>query len=206
MEDKVFEVEGEVEGAADPVSLGDKESSEDVTETKKANILSHQADDYPMRAISIPFFGSEINLNGATSLFGFSILWALSIWCMVTPNKAANTLGDWTWGVTEKFTWFYIAANPAFTFFVLWLVIRYGHVKLGKQDEKPEFDDITYFMMLFSAGVGVGLFFFGVAEPLAHRSGNRFAEAGYHAQDEIDQFAMLLTMYVVCSSLFAFSM
>jgi len=204
----VLDVEGEVEGAADPVPLvGDKESSEDVTE-KKANILSHQADDYPMRATSIPFFGSEINLNAVTSLFGFTILWALSIWCMAAPNKANNTLADWTWGVTEKFTWFYIAANPAFTFFVLWLVIRYGHIKLGKQDEKPEFDDITYFMMLFSAGVGVGLFFFGVAEPLAHRSSNRFAEAGYHAQDEIDQFAMLLTMYVVCSSLLllAFSM
>ena len=50
-------------------------------------------------------------------------------------------------------------------------------------------------MMLFSAGVAVGLFFFGVAEPLWHRGSHWFAEAGYHAQDEIDQFAMMLTMY-----------
>jgi len=49
--------------------------------------------------------------------------------------------------------------------------------------------------MLFSAGVAVGLFFYGVAEPLWHRQSNWYAEAGYHSQDEIDQFALMITMY-----------
>lgn len=72
--------------------------------------------------------------------------------------------------------------------------MRYGHIKLGKQDEKPEFDDLAYFTMLFSAGVAVGLFFYGVAEPLEHRSGNWLAEAG-KSQDEVDQWAINITMY-----------
>jgi len=187
----------EIDDNAPAVALRNDEASDESDDLKKTkgSVLAHKADDYPMRVASFPFFGNEINLNPFTSFFGFSILWALSIWCMAQPTKANDQLSDWTYGVTEKFTWFYIAANPAFTFFVIWLAIRYGDIKLGKKDEKPEFDDASYFMMLFSAGVAVGLFFFGVAEPLAHRNGNRFAEAGYHAQDEVDQFALMLTMY-----------
>jgi choline-glycine betaine transporter len=52
---------------------------------------------------------------------------------------------------------FYIAANPVFTFFTFWLAYRYGDIKLGKPDEPPEFSDMAYFMMLFSAGIAVGL-------------------------------------------------
>ena len=68
-------------------------------------------------------------------------------------------------------------------------------IKLGKKDEAPEFDDVSYFMMLFSAGVAVGLFFYGVSEPLWHQQSHWFAEAGFHSQDEIDQWALMLTMY-----------
>lgn len=75
-----------------------------------------------------------------------------------------------------------------------YLAIRYGDVKLGKDREKPEFSDAVYFMMLFSAGVAVGLFFYGASEPLYHRSSNWFAEKGYRAQDEIDMWAMNLTV------------
>ena len=87
------------------------------------------------------------------------------------------------------------AANPILTFFIIWLAWRYGHIKLGPEDEKPEFSDVTYFAMIFSAGVGVGLFFFGVSEPLWHQTSNYFTEAGYHSQNEIDQWALVITMY-----------
>ena len=49
--------------------------------------------------------------------------------------------------------------------------------------------------MLFSAGIGVGIFFYGVSEPLWHQSSNWFAEAGYRSQDEIDMFAINLTIF-----------
>ncbi len=54
---------------------------------------------------------------------------------------------------------------------------------------------MTYFAMLFSAGIGVGLFFYGVSEPLWHQSSHWFANAGYRSQDEIDMFAMNLTVF-----------
>ena len=44
----------------------------------------------------------------------------------------------------------------------------FGHVKLGKDEERPEFDDASYFMMIFCAGVAIGLIFYGAAEPMWH--------------------------------------
>jgi hypothetical protein len=54
---------------------------------------------------------------------------------------------------------------------------------------------MTYFAMLFSAGIGVGLFFYGVSEPLYQQQSHWFANAGYRSQDEIDMFAMNLTVF-----------
>ena len=75
------------------------------------------------------------------------------------------------------------------------MACRFGHIRLGPKDSRPEFDDLTYFAMLFSAGIGVGIFFYGVSEPLWHQSSNWFAEAGYRSQDEIDMFAINLTIF-----------
>lgn len=86
-------------------------------------------------------------------------------------------------------------ANPVLTFFVVWLAWRFGDIKLGPKGAEPEFSNVSYFAMIFSAGVGVGLFFFGVAEPLWHQNSHYYAEAGYHSQNEIDQWALVITMY-----------
>jgi choline/carnitine/betaine transport len=53
--------------------------------------------------------------------------------------------------------------------FVLWLALgRYGKIPLGRDDEEPEFHGVSWVAMMFSAGMGIGLMFFGVAEPLTH--------------------------------------
>ena len=80
-------------------------------------------------------------------------------------------------------------------FFLCFIGYKYGHIKLGRQDEKPEFSEITYFAMLFSAGVAVGIFYYGVSEPLWHQSSNWYSNTGFHSQDEIDQFAMNQTVF-----------
>ena len=72
---------------------------------------------------------------------------------------------------------------------------KFGDVKLGKADDKPEFSDSTYFMMVFCSGVAVGLFFYGVSEPLYHLASHRYAGAGYHVDDEKAQYALDLTVY-----------
>ena len=71
--------------------------------------------------------------------------------------------------IVADFGWFYIAAVAGFLMFALFLMFsRYGDVKLGPDDSEPEYSYLSWFAMLFSAGMGIGLIFFGVAEPIQH--------------------------------------
>jgi Cys-rich protein (TIGR01571 family) len=138
---------------------------------------------------------NELRFNPLTSILSLAVLWGLSIYCMVAPDSAKSALSDSFTNVTEHFTWLFIIANPTLTFFIIWLAFRFGNIKLGSDpDAKPEFSDASYFAMIFSAGVGIGLIFFGVSEPLLHQSSNYFSNAGYHNQDEVDQWSLLITI------------
>ncbi|WP_440954937.1 BCCT family transporter [Methanosarcina sp. Mfa9] len=67
--------------------------------------------------------------------------------------------------------WFYILSVAIFLGFVLWLYVSpYGKVRLGKDEDRPEYKNSTWFAMLFSAGMGIGLLFYSVAEPIMHFS------------------------------------
>ncbi len=71
--------------------------------------------------------------------------------------------------ISGTFGWLYVAAMTGFLVFAIWLAIgKYGRIKLGADDEKPEFNRLTWFAMLFSAGMGIGLLFWSVAEPIEH--------------------------------------
>ena len=71
--------------------------------------------------------------------------------------------------ITQTFDWYYILATAGFVVFVLWLVVSpYGQIRFGKQDEKPQYSRLAWLAMLFAAGMGMGLVFWGVAEPLNH--------------------------------------
>lgn len=65
--------------------------------------------------------------------------------------------------------WFYLLVVAFFLFFVLYLAFsRFASVRLGADDSRPEFSYVSWFAMLFSAGMGIGLMFFGVAEPVTY--------------------------------------
>lgn len=71
--------------------------------------------------------------------------------------------------ILEIFGWTYLVAAFLFLVFNLWLAFsKYGTIKLGKQHENPQFSYFGWFSMLFAAGMGIGLIFWGVAEPMSH--------------------------------------
>src|SRR5690606_24511473 len=71
--------------------------------------------------------------------------------------------------IVGTFGWFYVLAVVSFLLFVLWLMFSpYGAVRLGKNDDRPDYGFTTWFAMLFSAGMGIGLIFYSVAEPISH--------------------------------------
>jgi choline/glycine/proline betaine transport protein len=71
--------------------------------------------------------------------------------------------------IAERFGWLYVLSVAFFLGFVLWIAqSRYGDIRLGDDASKPEFSTASWFAMLFSAGMGIGIVFFGVAEPIMH--------------------------------------
>lgn len=80
--------------------------------------------------------------------------------------------------VVNTFGWFYILSATLFLLFAVWLFFsRYSDIRLGPDDSKPEFSRLAWFSMLFSAGMGIGLVFWGVAEPMFHYAAPPMAEA-----------------------------
>ncbi|MCG7339541.1 BCCT family transporter [Staphylococcus sp. ACRSN] len=70
--------------------------------------------------------------------------------------------------ITEKLGWYYLILTTFIVFFCIFLIFSpIGKLKLGKPNDKPEFNTVSWFAMLFSAGMGIGLVFYGAAEPMA---------------------------------------
>lgn len=91
------------------------------------------------------------------------------LWGIISPNQLATTAADLLSFTTEKFGWFYLFATLGFLVFSLYLAFsRYGSIRLGTDDDEPDFSNFTWFSMLFSAGMGIGLVFWGIAEPMSH--------------------------------------
>ncbi len=79
-----------------------------------------------------------------------------------------NTTKVLTW-ITENFGWLFVLTSAGFVLFSAFLAItRYGNVKLGPDDSEPEFSTFSWVSMMFATGMGIGLMFWGVAEPLTH--------------------------------------
>ena len=95
--------------------------------------------------------------------------------------------------IIVDFGWFYVLAVAGFLLFVLFLMIsRYGDVKLGPDECEPEYSYISWFAMLFRAGMGIGLLFFGVAEPIQHYA---LPPVGEGRTIESARQAMVLTFF-----------
>ncbi|PRC46955.1 choline transporter, partial [Mycobacterium sp. ITM-2017-0098] len=94
---------------------------------------------------------------------------AFLVWGFVsTDSLAGASSATLTW-VMNNTGWLFMLTSTGFVVFVLYLALgRYGTIPLGRDDEPPEFNGISWVAMMFSAGMGIGLMFFGVAEPLSH--------------------------------------
>ncbi|SER24336.1 glycine betaine uptake BCCT transporter [Piscibacillus halophilus] len=114
--------------------------------------------------------------KNVTKVFYISLIIAILfiVWGMISED----TLPDWNLGIVTgniqaflvgKFGWFYLLSATAFLVFALFLIAsKYGNIVLGKDGDKPEYSYITWFGMLFSAGMGIGLVFWGATEPIYH--------------------------------------
>ncbi|NEK59471.1 BCCT family transporter [Geodermatophilus sabuli] len=104
-------------------------------------------------------------------LFAIAAAMALGfvVWGFASPTGLGTASGSVLGWVTGNLGWLFVLLASAFVVFVIWLAAsKYGRIPLGRDGERPEFRTISWIAMMFSAGMGIGLMFFGVAEPLSH--------------------------------------
>ncbi|MFX4306745.1 BCCT family transporter [Exiguobacterium sp. A1_3_1] len=111
-----------------------------------------------------------------TKVFMVSVIFCVlfTIWGILPESLiGAASLGNVTAKaqsfVSNGFGWLYLLGMSAFLIIAIFLIFsRFGSIRLGKDSDRPEYGLISWFAMLFSAGMGIGLVFWGVSEPLTH--------------------------------------
>ncbi|MBK1733927.1 choline transporter [Halorhodospira abdelmalekii] len=137
----------------------------------------------PLKGLNIPLTLTAVLVVGGFLAFG-----------AIDPERAEAVFQvamEWVFG---HFKWYYIGVVAFFLFFAIFILFsRFGDLKLGDDDRPPEFSYFAWFSMLFGAGMGIGLLFWSIAEPIYHFQGNPFAVAdeGKHAAET----AMRLTYF-----------
>ncbi|WP_409177623.1 BCCT family transporter [Brevibacillus fortis] len=104
-----------------------------------------------------------------TFLISLVIVFVIVLFGAISPELFASAASHVLKVTTTNFGWFYLIVTFGFLIFCIFLAFsRYGQIPLGSDDDEPEYSLPTWFAMLFSAGMGIGLVFWGVAEPVSH--------------------------------------
>ncbi|GAE33762.1 glycine betaine uptake BCCT transporter [Halalkalibacter akibai] len=120
-------------------------------------------------------------MKNLTITFKISVIMALVfvLWGSFFPEQLGAIMTVAQEFFLNAFGWFYNLSATFFLLFSIFLIFsKYGRIKLGKDTDKPEFSRVTWFAMLFSAGMGIGLLFYGVSEPVSHYASPPVGEGG----------------------------
>ena len=112
---------------------------------------------------------SKHNINPAVFYVSSTIVITISLFAVIAPQTADATFKAIQASIVNNASWYYILSVAIILIATLYLAVsRYGSIKLGPDHIKPDYRSSSWFAMLFSAGMGIGLMFFGIAEPLMH--------------------------------------
>lgn len=117
----------------------------------------------------------EVDTEASTEGFNQVFWWSLGIagaafiWALISPEGMTSAVQAMTSVALESLDWFFLLLATFLLFTALFLAFsRYGQLRLGRDDERPEFGTGSWLSMLFAAGMGAGLLFWGAAEPITH--------------------------------------
>lgn len=119
------------------------------------------------------------NINPTVFLGASGIIIAIISFAVLAPKLADSTFKSLQTLIVDNASWYYILTVAIILITTVYLSMsRYGNIKLGPDHSKPDYSDASWFAMLFSAGMGIGLMFFGVAEPVMHFLSPPLGEGG----------------------------
>jgi len=112
---------------------------------------------------------SWIQYNPPVFIFSAALTVVFLLLAVVAPEQTESLFASVQGWIIETAGWFYILMVACFLIFVIYLAAsQAGQIKLGPDHSEPDYSYLSWFAMLFSAGMGIGLMFFGVAEPVMH--------------------------------------
>ena len=139
---------------------------------RKSLTQRHRSDHSSHPALAEPPTGAaEGSGRLDTVVFGVAAVVALAFvaWGFLAPSGLGSASGNALTWIETNLGWLFVVLASAFVVYVLWLAAsRYGRIPLGRDGEAPEFRTLSWVAMMFSAGMGIGLMFYGVNEPLTH--------------------------------------
>ncbi|NYI46844.1 choline/carnitine/betaine transport [Nocardioides aromaticivorans] len=157
--------------------------------TPAADVVPHPALDHAVDTEEPSRRGLDPVVFGCAAAVGIAFV----VWGLVSTSSLATASGralDW---VMTNTGWLFVLTSSGFVVFVVWLAMsKYGAIPLGRDDEEPEFRTSSWIAMMFSAGMGIGLMFYGVSEPLSHFV---TPPPGTGGEDTAAQTAMATTMF-----------
>jgi len=122
-------------------------------------------------------FGLDIH-NPVFAISGLTII-VFVLATLAFQAEAGQLFGNLRVWLTESLDWFFIAAANIFVLLCLFLIVSpYGKIRIGGKDATPDYSYSGWFAMLFAAGMGIGLMFFGVSEPISHYTSSVAEGAG----------------------------
>ncbi len=126
--------------------------------------IPHPALDRPVEE-STASGGLDRLVFGVTAVIAVAFL----VWGFLSTSSLGSASGKALAWVMEDMGWLFVTTASAFVVFVIWLAAsKFGNIPLGRDDEEPEFRTVSWIAMMFSAGMGIGLMFYGVSEPISH--------------------------------------
>ena len=111
---------------------------------------------------------NALNIDKGILIPGVAICFAFVAWCMIFPDQAGAAMDAAMGFLTEEFGWLYLIAVFVFVVFLVGIAFsKIGRIKLGHDDDRPEYKTSSWLFMMFSAGMGIGLVFWSVGEPMS---------------------------------------
>ncbi|WP_408899052.1 BCCT family transporter [Nocardioides sp. R1-1] len=137
----------------------------DALSTPAGDVVPHPALDQAVEVDQPTQKGLDPVVFGVAAVVSIAFV----VWGLASTSSLGTASGkalDW---VMTNTGWLFVLTSSGFVVFVIWLAMsKYGTIPLGRDDEDPEFRTSSWIAMMFSAGMGIGLMFYGVSEPLSH--------------------------------------
>ena len=151
--------------------------------------------DYKIGQDNLKKYGFDI--HNPVFIISAILILVFVIGTISAPKEAKEILDGAKWWAINNFDWLFMLSGNIFVLFSLYLIVSpFGKIKLGGADAKVEFSTFSWFTMLFSAGMGIGLMYWSVTEPVAYYTGWWHTPLNVVAHtDQAKELAMGATMF-----------